>query len=430
MPMKNFNVVFESKKTQHPEGKVQREYLVCANTKGMAQIIARGRLEEEEPENVPYYKAPKAYLELEESAVEPMPMVEDCEEMEVAPDRSNPEPIEDAVFVEPEMLDEDALLIDVAVNVEPEILTEDAELTEVADPIIEPDPIPSDEEPEVAEKIVFENGTYDMPNHVYHASEGISSSMVKKACESMMLYQGLYVTKIIQQPKGDALRFGNLFHTLVLEPNKLEEEYIMLNDSIDRRTKAGREAYKFVMETAEAKHLIVVTQDEFALAHEMANRAVNDRYATKLLRSPVRQTEISIYKTHPTTGLQVKVRPDLIVGDVCIDLKSIHINRSVDSEWMLEHLRREVIKYKYHLSAAMYLEVAGLKEFVWVFVNKAPGYHWVATIRASEQMLSEGEDLYHTAMHRIHNATKDDVWPGPMSIVPTVQNTKIILPEV
>lgn len=157
---------------------------------------------------------------------------------------------------------------------------------------------------------------------------------------------------------------------------------------------------------------------------------MNDKYATKLLRSLQRQTEVSIFATHPTTGLQVKVRPDLIVGDVCVDLKSIHINRSVDSEWMLEHIRREIIKYKYHLSAAMYLEVARLKEFVWVFVNKAPGYHWVATVRASEQILGEGEELYHTAMHRIHNAMKDDVWPGPMSITPTVQGTKIILPEV
>ena len=167
-----------------------------------------------------------------------------------------------------------------------------------------------------------------------------------------------------------------------------------------------------------------------SLLSEMAARAVNDKYANRLLRSPVRRTEVSYYATHPTTGLQVKVRPDLSVGDVCIDLKSIHINRSVDSEWMLEHLRREIIKYKYHLSAAMYLEVAKLKEFVWVFVNKAPGYHWIATIRASEQLLTEGEDLYHTTMHRIHNAMQEDVWPGPMSIMPTVQGTKIIIPEV
>ena len=283
---------------------------------------------------------------------------------------------------------------------------------------------------ERAEKIIFKNGSYDMPNFVYHQSEGISSSMIKKACESMMLYRGLYITKTIKQTQGDALKFGNLLHTLVLEPNKLAEEYIVLDETIDRRTKAGKEAYKVVIETAEQKHLTVVTDEQFILANEMAGIAINDPYAVRLLRSPVRRTEVSYYATHPTTGLQVKVRPDLSVGDVCIDLKSIHINRSVDGEWMLEHLRREIIKYKYHLSAAMYLEVAKLKEFVWVFVNKAPGYHWVATIRASEQLLTEGEDLYHTTMHRIHNAMQEDVWPGPMSIMPTVQGTKIIIPEV
>lgn len=246
-------------------GKVRREFAVTASTKGMAKIIGRGMLAEEDPENADYFKAPSVHLQLEEPPVEPLPMVEDCDEddLVIAPDRTDPEPIEDAVIVEPEMLDEDATLIDVAENVEPEILSEDAGLTEVADPVIDPDPMPSDEEPEIAEKIVFENGSYDMPNHVYHASEGISSSMLKKACESMMLYQGLYITKTIEQPKGDALRFGNLFHSLVLEPEKLEEEYALLDETIDRRTKAGREAYDVVMDTAEKKHLTVVTHVQF-----------------------------------------------------------------------------------------------------------------------------------------------------------------------
>ncbi len=415
MPIKNFETVFRSKKTQHPEGQVERKYHVTAATRGIAQIVARGRLEEDEPDTHKFFKAPIVTL------IKPEPEIVD--EFEEAPERAiSPDEIEDAVYLQADMDEEKNAT------------------TDIAEPLIEPDPIPSqpeavlepeaEVEEEPVEKVIFENGTYDMPNFVYHQSEGISSSMVKKACESLMYYQGLYVTKTIKQTQGDALRFGNLFHTLVLEPNMLAEEYIVLDKTIDRRTKAGKEAYNIVMDTAEQKHLTVVTNEQFVLANEMAGIAINDPYATKLLRSPTRRTEVSYFATHPTTGLQVKVRPDLSVGDVCIDLKTIHINRSVDGEWMLEHLRREIIKYKYHLSAAMYLEVAKLKEFVWIFVNKAPGYHWVATIRATEKLLTEGEDLYHTTMQRIYDATQNDVWPGPMSIMPTVQDAKIILPEV
>ncbi len=425
MAVKNYEVTFRSKKTVHPDGDVQRRYHVSTSTKGMAQIIGKGKLEEDEPDTFTFFKAPIAVI-IEETAQEPMPEI--TEEFEEAPERlATPDEIADAEYLQADM-DEEL-----------------AEQDDTEGPIIEPDPIPPQnpelgsgvepmeeqtEETEITEKIIFENGTYDMPNYVYHLSEGISSSMVKKSCESMMLYHGLYVSKEIEQSKGDALRFGNLFHTLVLEPEKLAEEYIVLDDTIDRRTKAGKEAYKVVTETAEAKQLIVVTQAEFELANKMAARAVNDKYAGKLLRSMQRLTEISYYDTHPTTGLQVKVRPDLSVGNVCIDLKSIHVNRSVDSEWMLEHLRREVIKYKYHLSAAMYLDVAKLKEFVWIFVNKAPGYHWVATIRASEELLNEGEELYHTAMHKIFNAQIDNEWPGPQSVMPSVNGIKVILPEI
>ncbi len=419
MAVKNFEVTFRSKKTVHPEGDVERKYLVSTTTKGMAQMVAKGKLEEDEPDTFTFYKAPKATI-VQES--EPMPDIVD--EFAEAPERNaTPDEIEDAEYMQADM--------------DEEIAKQD----DVEEPVIEPDPIPeqgpevelmeeSAEEPEIAERIIFENGTYDMPNHVYHQSEGISSSMVKKACESMMLYHGLYISKEIEQSKGDALRFGNLFHTLVLEPEKLYDEYIVLDETIDRRTKAGKEAYKLVTETAEAKQLTVVTQAEFELALEMAHRAVNDKYAGKLLRSLQRKTEISYFDTHRTTGLQIKVRPDLSVGNVCIDLKSIHVNRSVDSEWMLEHLRREVIKYKYHLSAAMYLDVAKLKEFVWIFVNKAPGYHWVATVRASEALLNDGEELYHSAMHKILNAERDNEWPGPLSVLPTVNGTKVILPEI
>ena len=245
----------------------------------------------------------------------------------------------------------------------------------------------------------------------------------------MMLYQKLYVTKEIKQPQGDALRVGNLFHTLVLEPSKLDEEYVVLDESIDRRTKAGREQYEEIKNRAEREHLIVVTEAELELATNMARAALNDKYASKLLRSPTRRTEVSIFDKH-STGLTIKVRPDLIVGNVCIDLKSIHINRSVDNEWMLEHLRREVIKYKYHLSAAMYLEVAKLRDFVWIFVNKAPGYHWVAVVKASVDLLAEGEDLFHMTMQRIHSAQTEDYWPGPTSILPIINKDKVILPEI
>ena len=366
--MKTFEVTFNSKKTQHPEGELQHVFEVQETTKRKAAAVAMDALMDTDPENVSCYKSPKITV---------------VETKEIKPE---PEP--------------------------------------------EPEPKPDLELEPTKPTLSLKNGTYDMPSAVYHSANGVSSSMIKKSCESMMLYKKLYITKEIEQPQSDALRFGSLFHTLVLEPEKLNEEYLVLDESIDRRTKAGKEAYKEAMEKADAEGLMVVTASELDHAQAMAAAAVNDKYANRLLRAPTRRTEVSFFDTHSETGLTVKVRPDLIVGDICVDLKSVNINRTVDGEWMLEHLRREVLKYKYHLSAAMYLNVAKLREFVWIFVNKAHGYHWVAVVRASEMLLAEGEDLYHTQMHRISEAQVTDEWLAPLSILPIKQGSKTILPTI
>jgi len=72
----------------------------------------------------------------------------------------------------------------------------------------------------------FEPGRYhDIPNEVYHAANGISSTMAKDARISLMYYHGRHVIKSIQRERTDALTFGSLVHTLALEPEKLDAEF-------------------------------------------------------------------------------------------------------------------------------------------------------------------------------------------------------------
>ncbi|HGE8396204.1 TPA: RecE family exodeoxyribonuclease [Serratia marcescens] len=72
----------------------------------------------------------------------------------------------------------------------------------------------------------FEPGRYhDIPNEVYHAANGISSTMAKDARISLMYYHGRHVIKSIQRERTDALTFGSLVHTLALEPEKMDSEF-------------------------------------------------------------------------------------------------------------------------------------------------------------------------------------------------------------
>ncbi|EPY3972980.1 RecE family exodeoxyribonuclease [Klebsiella quasipneumoniae] len=72
----------------------------------------------------------------------------------------------------------------------------------------------------------FEPGRYEgVPNEVYHAANGISSSMVKDARVSLMYFEARHVSKTIQKVRSPVLDMGNLVHALALQPDQLEKEF-------------------------------------------------------------------------------------------------------------------------------------------------------------------------------------------------------------
>ncbi|EHT6568072.1 exodeoxyribonuclease, partial [Salmonella enterica] len=82
------------------------------------------------------------------------------------------------------------------------------------------------EEPEAAWPEYFEPGRYEgVPNDIYHAANGISSTMVKDARVSLMYYEGRHVSKTIKKERSKVLDMGNLVHVLALQPEILDAEF-------------------------------------------------------------------------------------------------------------------------------------------------------------------------------------------------------------
>ncbi|WP_323112595.1 RecE family exodeoxyribonuclease [Klebsiella quasipneumoniae] len=72
----------------------------------------------------------------------------------------------------------------------------------------------------------FEPGRYEcVPNEVYHAANGISSTMVKDARVSLMYFEARHVSRTIQKVRSPVLDMGNLVHALALQPEQLEKEF-------------------------------------------------------------------------------------------------------------------------------------------------------------------------------------------------------------
>ncbi|EAM8782974.1 exodeoxyribonuclease [Salmonella enterica] len=82
------------------------------------------------------------------------------------------------------------------------------------------------EEPEAAWPEYFEPGRYEgVPNEVYHAANGVSSTQVKDARVSLMYFNARHVEKTIVKERSPVLDMGNLVHALALQPENLEAEF-------------------------------------------------------------------------------------------------------------------------------------------------------------------------------------------------------------
>ncbi|WP_086127096.1 RecE family exodeoxyribonuclease, partial [Salmonella enterica] len=100
------------------------------------------------------------------------------------------------------------------------------EKQEVETTVSEPEMPETKPEPQYTWPEYFEPGRYEgVPNDIYHAANGISSTMVKDARVSLMYYEGRHVSKTIKQERSKVLDMGNLVHVLALQPEILDAEF-------------------------------------------------------------------------------------------------------------------------------------------------------------------------------------------------------------
>lgn len=130
-----------------------------------------------------------------------------------------------------------------------------------------------------------------------------------------------------------------------------------------------------------------ISPDMYEQAKNIHAALQNNTDAARLLNHPDRKSEISYFGFDEETGLEIRVRPDIEIRlpyeSICADVKSVSLGY-VRQERLKDRLHREIIERDYHLSAAMYCDVANLDKFFWIFVNKDAGYHWVAVVEASQ----------------------------------------------
>ncbi|HKY58342.1 MAG TPA: PD-(D/E)XK nuclease-like domain-containing protein [Aeromicrobium sp.] len=243
----------------------------------------------------------------------------------------------------------------------------------------------------------------DMSNDDYHAdTEYLSSTRLKR----------LLPENYKQGGNQDALDFGNLFHTVVLEPEKLADRYLVLDpykvgvkangDRADNPT--ATTAWKKAVTKATEDGLTVVSPADWDKAHAMRDSVLKHDEARELLNLASAQHEVSVFVEDPDTGLKLKARFDLLAPMVAVDAKSTAAKPGAHS------LTKAVIDYGYDLSAAHYLhvaELAGLQVdgFTLLFIGKEPPYR-VTVADLDDLLIMRGRRLRDLAIKRLLDPTE------------------------
>jgi hypothetical protein len=174
----------------------------------------------------------------------------------------------------------------------------------------------------------------------YLGQNALSSSSIKTLVNSPKTY---YFTTKYGSGETQALRDGKLFHTMILEPEKLNDIIF-----VDAATKASKE-YKLAKETGKE----VYTKNEKKAAERLCDALLRNEAVKEYLT----KAEYEVPQIAMIDGIPIRAKADIIKGNTIIDLKTTT---------GIKDFRYSADKYSYDLQAWLYREMFGVDNFVFV----------------------------------------------------------------
>jgi len=240
----------------------------------------------------------------------------------------------------------------------------------------------------------------------YHACHsGMISNYHKTNAETARLKQ------LEDNKATKPMDFGNLVHTMVLEPKQLNDRYCVLPDFGKLTFKANR--LKKEMWLEDNSDQTAVTQDEWTQAEAMCTKVWAHPVAKDLL-SRCKDVEKEIYWTDDNTGVPCKAKLDGLADDYLVDLKTA-AGRSGVGGAHKKTLNRAAADYCYYISGAFYRLAAeqldeGYRKVYSIFVEKDKPYN-VAVGEIDLDYLSYGLRICREFLGVYQKAIVTDDWP-------------------
>lgn len=239
-----------------------------------------------------------------------------------------------------------------------------------------------------------------LPNDIYHDCQGVSCSKLKLFIECPAKYKAKYIDKIIPDKEKDYFNFGNAAHTLVLEPHLFDSTYIKQPEHIG--TRHGKEWDKCKAK-ADSKGQIVLTASQWEDMPILKQSIANTPNALRLTRGGI--AERSIFVRDKETGLILKCRPDYMIKDLIVDVKT---TKSADPKWVGHDFK----KLGYHVQDAMYSDIAKASEFVFLAIESERPFLITAPVHMTRPAKRLGYLKYRKALIDLKECMYSGVWPS------------------
>lgn len=249
-----------------------------------------------------------------------------------------------------------------------------------------------------------------LDNAEYHRHSAVSKSHLDLVARSPLHYWARYVDPNRVEPEPTpAMLLGTAVHTHILEPDEWAARYVAGPEALDRRTKAGKEAWAAF--EADAAGRTVISRNDADLVLAMG-RAVRNHPAASMLLQLLGAAETTWMWHDAATGLQCKCRPDWLTTDV-----SLIVDLKTTEDASPAGFRKSIANFRYHVQAAWYLDgverATGRRpeQFLFICVEKRAPYA-CAVYAADAEMIDAGAKQARLDLDTLAVCKAADAWPG------------------
>ena len=245
----------------------------------------------------------------------------------------------------------------------------------------------------------------NMPAKKYHAVKALSSSGISTLItETSSKFKLKFIDGVQEQKACYAI--GSALHSLVLEPDNFDNEFLVTN--LDARTKTFKE---LVVNNSDKT---VLKQPDFENVKLMRHSIMNNPVAAKLLNFDG-EAEASYFWKDKPTGIKCKARLDKLIPDYKGKIVIVDLKTTADAS--PHGFEKSMANFGYHRQAAWYSHAVannmGKSPALYIIIacEKTPPYDNACYI-ISREAIKTGWTECRQAIDIYKRCLNTDSWSG------------------